>query len=72
MVDISTVEIGSVPKRSALAESRRDLSEDRIGRLWQPLGCRVMELGKPTQGGVMYCTLYTVGARVLPESIPYD
>ena len=67
MVDISTVGIVSVPKRSALKSSRRELSEyvsfgigSVLVRYWHPLGCRAVEFGKPPQRCVMYTVVLTI------------
>ena len=45
---------------TALESSRRELSEDVSFGIGSLLGCRAIDLGKPPQGGVIYCTLYTV------------
>ena len=57
--DISTVGKESVPRRSALEASRRELSgylSFGPGTLF--LGCRVIDLGKLSQGGVVYTVAY--------------
>ena len=59
MLDISTAGIVPVPERSALESPRRELSEDVSFGLRTVLVVeQSIELGKPTQGCVMYtCTV---------------
>ena len=66
-VDISTVGmVPPVPKTSALETSRViiELSENRIVRCWDTLGCRAIERGKPFQR----CVISTVVYGILPPS----
>ena len=64
MVDISTVGMVLVLKRSAWEASRRELSEDLSFRDWHPHGCREVELGKSPHGCVTCTVLYgKVGLR---------
>ena len=58
MVEISTVGIVSVPKRSTLGTSRRELSGDVPFGVGALLGWRTIELRKPPQRGVMYAVEY--------------
>ena len=56
-LDISTAGIVSVPKRSVVEISRRELPR-RVVQYWHPLGCGAIELGKLLQGGVTYAVVY--------------
>ena len=65
--DISTVGKESVPRRSALEASRRELSgylSFGPGTLF--LGCRVIDLGKLSQGGVVYTVAYGTFSTFFP------
>ena len=55
VLNISTVGMMSVPKKSALEASRRELSEDVSFGIGILFGCRAINrAGKPTRGGVAY------------------
>ena len=58
MLDTSTAGIVSVPKGSALATSRRELSEGVSFGIGTLLGSGAIELGIPPQGVVMYTVVH--------------
>ena len=69
MVDvISTVGIVPVPTKVGAGNISPRAFRRRTVRYWHPLGCRGIDLGKPPQGGVIYCTQYTVHVAVCSAS----
>ena len=59
MLDISTaVGTASGDKKVGDGNISPTAFRRRIVRYWHPLGCRAIELEKPSYGGVMYTVVY--------------